>query len=566
MLDKQPFTCVLVSDFNLQNFAGYVANTPEPPELKAVATPFGQPVSILLDDDMPCWQNTPDAAVVWTRPQAVISDFNALVRYEPVSLQRILQQVDEYCTLLINVSRRVRYVFIPSWVLPSDRSIFGVMDMKSEIGLTNTLMRMNLRLAENLEKASNICVLNAHKWVSQAGINAFNPKLWYLGKIGFGNEVFKSAALDIKAALLGLLGYARKLIILDLDDTLWGGIVGDVGWENLVLGGHHHIGEAYLDFQRGLKSLKNRGILLAMVSKNQEQVALEAIQNHPEMALRLEDFAGWRINWLDKVENILSLMAELNLGPQSAVFIDDNPVERARVQESLPEVFVPEWPRNPLMYPTALLGLRCFEVPSLSQEDRSRTKMYFSENQRQELKKTVSSLEAWLARLSICVRVEQLQAANLQRATQLLNKTNQMNLSTRRLSETELMTWSEQKHHRFWTLRVSDKFGDAGLTGLVSLEYQGQKAQIIDFVLSCRVMGRKIEDAMLFTVIQHARAEGIKDVYARYLPTAKNKPCLDFFKDLAPGFYQEGETFFLDAKKSFQAPEYIELVQTPSKD
>ena len=183
MLDKQPFTCVLVSDFNLQNFGGYVANTPEPPDLKAVATPFGQPVSTLLDDDLPCWQNTPDAAVVWTRPQAVISDFNALVRYEQVSLQNILRQVDEYCTLLINVSRRVKYVFIPSWVLPSARSAFGLMDMKAEIGLTNTLMRMNLRLAENLEKASNIYVLNALKWVAQAGMNAFNPKLWYLGKI-----------------------------------------------------------------------------------------------------------------------------------------------------------------------------------------------------------------------------------------------------------------------------------------------------------------------------------------------------------------------------------------------
>jgi FkbH-like protein len=559
-MDKQPYTCILVSDFNLQNFAGYVTHNPELPNLKAITTAFGQPVSTLIDPDLPCWQNTPDAAVIWTQPQSVIAAFNSLLNYEQIALQNVIEQVDEYCSLLVNMSRRVKYTFVPSWVLPFYRNVFGVLDMQTEIGLTNTLMRMNLRLAENLEKMPNICVLNTHKWVERAGLQAFNPKLWYLGKIVFGNEVFKAAVRDIKAALLGLLGYARKLIILDLDDTLWGGIVGDVGWENLVLGGHHHIGEAYADFQRGLKSLKNRGILLAMVSKNEEQIALEAIEKHPEMALSLEDFAGWRINWQDKVENILSLMTELNLGPQSAVFIDDNPVERSRVQESLPEVFVPDWPRDPLMYPTALLGLQCFEVPSLSQEDRARTTMYFSENQRRELKKTVSSPQEWLARLSICVRVEQLQPANLQRATQLLNKTNQMNLSTRRLSETELMAWAEHKHHRFWTLRVSDKFGDAGLTGLVSLEYQVEKAQIIDFVLSCRVMGRKIEDAMLFTVIQHARAEGIKDVYARYLPTAKNKPCLDFFKGLVPGFYREGETFYLDAKTYFQAPEHLELI------
>jgi FkbH-like protein len=255
-------------------------------------------------------------------------------------------------------------------------------------------------------------------------------------------------------------------------------------------------------------------------------------------------------------------MTELNLGPQSAVFIDDNPVERARVEESLPEVLVPDWPKDPLKYPATLLSLRCFEMPSLSQEDLARTTMYFSENKRRELKKTVSSLEEWLTRLAIRVQVEELHPANLQRATQLLNKTNQLNLSTRRMSEAELMAWAEQKHHRLWTLRVSDKFGDAGLTGIVSLEIQGLNAQIVDFILSCRVLGRKIEETMLFTAIHYARALGAEDVYARYIPTSKNKPCLDFFKSLAPRFQQQGECFFQDGEKPFLAPEHIELIDT----
>jgi FkbH-like protein len=498
--------------------------------------------------------------VIWTQPQSISSAFNALLRYEQVSLPKVLQQVDEYSALLVSMSKWVKYALVPSWVLPSYRSVFGVLDMKTAIGLTNTLMRMNLRLAENLEKASNIYVLNTHKWIAQAGNHAFSPKLWYLGKIVFGNEVFKEAVADIKAALAGLLGYARKLIILDLDDTLWGGIVGDVGWENLVLGGHHHLGEAYVDFQQALKSMKNRGILLAIVSKNEEDIALEAIRKHPEMVLKLEDFAGWRINWQDKAQNVLDLMTELNLGPQSALFIDDNPGERARVKESLPEVLVPDWPQDPLFYPAALLSLRCFEMPSLSQEDLARTRMYLSENKRQALKQTVSSLEEWLTRLAIRVEVEELHPANLQRATQLLNKTNQMNLSTRRLSEAELMAWAEDKHHRLWTLRVSDKFGDAGLTGIVSLEIQDPNAQIVDFILSCRVMGRKIEEAMLATAIHYAQAQGVEDVYARYIPTSKNKPCLDFFKNLAPRFQQQKERFIWDGKKPFPVPGHIELV------
>jgi len=559
-MDKKSYTCVLVSDFNLQNLAGYVTNDPTMPKVRAMAAPSGQPVSALLQEDLPCWQNNPDVAIIWTRPQSVISDFNTLLRYEPVSLQNVLQQVDEYSSLLVNMSERAKYVFVPSWVLPTYRSVFGVLDMKTEIGLTSTLMRMNLRLAENLEKAPNIYVLNAQRWIEQAGKPAFNPKLWYLGKIVFGNEVFKEAARDIKAAIRGMLGYARKLIIVDLDDTIWGGIVGDIGWENLVLGGHHHLGEAYVDFQQALKSMKNRGILLAIVSKNEEQVALEAIRKHPEMVLKLEDFAGWRINWQDKAQNVLDLMTELNLGPQSALFIDDNPVERARVKESLPEVLVPDWPQDPLFYPSALLSLRCFEMPSLSQEDLVRTTMYLSENKRQALKQTVSSLEEWLTRLAIRLQVEELHPANLQRATQLLNKTNQMNLSTRRLSGAELMAWAEDKHHRLWTLRVSDKFGDAGLTGIVSLEIQHPNAQIVDFILSCRVMGRKIEEAMLATAIQYAAALGVEEVYARYIPTSKNKPCLDLFKSLAPRFQQQGEYFIQDGKKPFHVPGHIELV------
>jgi FkbH-like protein len=199
-------------------------------------------------------------------------------------------------------------------------------------------------------------------------------------------------------------------------------------------------------------------------------------------------------------------------------------------------------------------------MPSLSQEDLVRTSMYLSENKRQALKQTVSSLEDWLTRLAIRVQVEELHPANLQRATQLLNKTNQMNLSTRRMSEAELMAWAEDKHHRLWTMRVSDKFGDAGLTGIISLEIQDPNAQIVDFILSCRVMGRKIEEAMLATAIQHAAALGVEEVYARYIPTAKNKPCLDFFKSLAPRFQQQGESFIQDGKKPFPVPGHITLV------
>jgi len=239
MMDKQSYTCALVSDFNLQNFAGYIANDPDFPGIKPISAPFGQPAATLLDRQLPCWQSTPDVAVVWTQPQSVVPAFNMLLAYEQVSLQTVLHQVDEYCDLLVEMSERVKYAFVPSWVLPSYRRIFGLLDMQTEIGLTNAIMRMNLKLAENLAKASNIYVLNTHHWTAPAGSQAFSPKLWYLGKIPFGNEVFKEAARDIKAALRGMLGYARKLIIVDLDDTLWGGIVGETEHGQHVGNGIH---------------------------------------------------------------------------------------------------------------------------------------------------------------------------------------------------------------------------------------------------------------------------------------------------------------------------------------
>lgn len=542
-MDKQEYRCLVISDFNITNFAGYLSNDNDLPAINTTVAPFGQVIQVLIRENIECWQNNPDFAVIWTQPQGIVESFNQILNYQHVSIDTIFKEVDEYSSIVMNVKDRVNFVFVSTWVFPTYHRGFGMLDMKGNVGIANMLMRMNLRLSENLDKASNIYLLNTQKWIETAGKYAFDPKLWYMGKIAFGNEVFKEAVDDIKSALRGLSGRSKKLIILDLDDTLWGGIVGDVGWENLKLGGHDHLGEAYVDFQKALRSLTNRGILLGIVSKNEESVALEAISNHTEMVLRLEDFAGWKINWRDKAQNIVDLVSDLNLGIQSVVFIDDNPVERARVRETLPEVFVPEWPEDKMLYKKALLSLPCFDIPSISKEDIERTKMYVIERQRDNLKSKVGSLDEWLRTLGIKVKVEELNEGDLHRTVQLLNKTNQMNLTTRRMTESEVVEWVGQENHKLWTFRISDKFGDSGLTGIISLEIKNEKGKIIDFILSCRVMGRKIEETMLYTVIRYAQSIGLEEIYAEYIPTPKNKPCLEFWK--SSGFaYDEGDNRF----------------------
>jgi FkbH-like protein len=551
--------CLLVSDFNISNLAGYLRNESELDGLEVDVAPFGQVLPTLTQEDSPLRQNHPDFVVVWTRPEAIIGSFQRTLQCSHAPLSEVLTEVDRFTSCLLSIRQLVKFTFVPTWVLPAHHHGLGMLDMRKDIGLARTLMQMNLRLAENLEQASNFFVLDAQKWMSAAGKSAFSPKLWYMGKIPFSHEVFKEAAKNIASGVNGLAGKSRKLVLVDLDDTLWGGIVGDVGWKNIRLGGHDFAGEAFADFQRELKALTNRGVLLGIVSKNQEAVALEAIREHPEMVLKLDDFAGWKINWEDKAQNIADLVAELNLGLQSVVFIDDNPIERARVREALPEVLVPDWPEDCMLYKSAFLGLRCFDVPALSQEDLQRTRMYVSDRARGELKKKVGDINDWLKRLGLTVKVEELNEANLQRAVQLLNKTNQMNLSTRRMTDSELLAWTNQSGRKLWTFRVSDRFGDSGLTGILSLGIENSVARIVDFILSCRVMGRNVEQTMLHIAVQHARTAGITEILAEYKPTPKNKPCAEFFKKSGFANRHSANLFHWDARREYPAPAHIYL-------
>ena len=524
---------VVLADFTTRDLAVRLRDPAEEPALEVVESPFGQVVPALLDERAP--EGT-DFLVVWTRPDQVSLAFQCLARGEQASDAELLADVDRFCDAVLRGAQRFRTTVVPTWALPPDQRGRGMLDACPG-GLSWALARMNQRLMERLADASAVFVMDVQRWILAAGRASAGAKAWYLGKIVFPPEVMAEAARDIKAAIRGVQGRARKLLVLGLDDTLWGGVVGDAGWENLHLGGHEPEGEALVDFQRAVQQLTRCGIVLGVVSKNTEAVALEAIESHPEMVLRRRDFAGWRINWSDKAQNVADLAAELNLGLQSVVFVDDNPVERARVRDILPEVLVPEWPVDKLQYARALAALRCFDAPAVSKEDLERTSMYASERVPLALGRDVGSIDEWLASLGTWVRAEPLGAANLQRATQLLNKTNQLNLTTRRLTEAELQAWAAAEGHEAWVFSVGDRFGDAGITGLLGLERDGAEQRIADFVLSCRVMGRKVEETMAHVAVARAIAQGHERVVATYRYTKKNKPTLEFWK--RSGFREE---------------------------
>lgn len=559
---KKVIKGLLVSDTNIDNLAGYLRNSLEMPLIEVEVAPFGQVMPTLLRSVELQKHQELDFILVWTRPESAIASFQDILQFKTVLIEKIFEEVDAHAELLRRNCASFRAVFIPRWVVPSHHRGLGMIDMRSDQGVAAVLLKMNVRLLDNLRVCPNIFILDTQHWITQAGKAAFNPKLWYMGKILFGNVVFQEAVQDIKAAWRGIQGLAKKLIIVDLDGILWGGVVGDLGWEQIRLGGHDYIGEAFVDFQRALKSMISRGIILGIVSKNEETIALETIHRHPEMALKLEDFAGWRINWKDKAQNVIELAAELNIGLESVVFLDDHPVERARVREALPEVFVPEWPEDPLLYKSALLEMRCFDSPAISQEDAERSKMYATERARRDSQKSIGSLDDWLRDLGTKVYIEICSRDNIQRIAQLFNKTNQMNLSTRRMTEVEILDWIKGENRRLWSLRVMDKFGDSGLTGIVSLEIQGRIGCIVDFILSCRVMGRKIEEMMLAHALQYARTQGLQEVYARYLPTAKNKPCLYFFQRSGLMHNPHAGCFMWNVQNDFLFPSSIEIVNS----
>ncbi|MGK2739258.1 HAD-IIIC family phosphatase [Tepidicaulis sp. LMO-SS28] len=499
-------------------------------------------------------------AFLWATAEAISPAFAAAMDFSAIDPAEVLHDTAAFAGRLKRHAASRPALYVASLVPARLTRGLGPLDLTHEAGIKRLLMQMNLALADALAGAPNIILLNADRWLAQAGPAAFQPKHWYVAKIPFTDAVFRAALSDVAAAARARAGKARKLIITDLDDTLWGGILGEVGWEKLRLGGHDHIGEMHRDLQLALKAWSRTGIQLAILSKNDETNALHAINTHPEMVLREEDFAGWRIDWNDKAANLTALMDELRLGLDSAVFLDDNPVERDRIRQVFPDVHVPDLPADKMLWPGIARTLDLFDRTVLSAEDRTRTQMYAAERQRTRDSAEAGSREEWLASLETRITAAALDAANMTRAVQLLNKTNQMNLATRRLGEKELQDWLRGGAREFWTFTVEDRFGASGLTALLGLDFSGPGARITDFVMSCRVIGRDIENALLGHAAARARAHGAASLAAELVPTQRNTPCREFFEtrsgftETAPG------VFSWNVSVRYPVPATLELI------
>ncbi len=439
----------------------------------------------------------------------------------------------------------------------------GLLDTQSEHGQGTLIDELNQRLRKLAAEIPGVHVLDYDALVSRTGRdNWHDERKWLTMRMPIAADKLPSMAQEWVRFLHPLCGRIGKVLVTDLDNTLWGGVIGEDGIDGIKLSGEYP-GASYRALQRALLDLHSRGILLAIASKNNEADALQAIENHPEMLLRSRHFAARQIHWGSKADSLRSIAEELNVGLDSLVFLDDNPVERQNVRLSLPEVTVIELPQESMGYAKAVRNCPLFERLTSSEEDRKRADYYIEQRQRKDLQQSISSVEDYYYSLEQRVELTKVSKQTLGRVAELLKKTNQFNLTTRRHSEAEIARFAADPDWDVYQARVTDRFGDNGLVGVCITHRVGDVCEIDTLLMSCRVIGRTVETAILHSVAEQSRARGISRMEGWFLPTEKNKPAEAFYpshKFTEKSRTDRGILWSLDlTESSIDCPPWVQL-------
>ena len=423
---------------------------------------------------------------------------------------------------------------IQQTVLPAFPALIG----SNEHRLPGSPQHMTIRLNERLRAladAEGVALLAIDARAAQDGLDAWHdPVLWHRAK-----QELSPAAAPVYGDLVGRLlaaqqGRSAKCLVLDLDNTLWGGVIGDDGMEGIVLGQGSALGEAHVAFQEYARELSRRGVILAVCSKNDEANALQPFEAHPDMLLRRSDIACFVANWQDKAANLKRIARELAIGIDALVFVDDNPFERDIVRRELPMVAVPELPEDPALWPRCLADAGYFEAVQVTAADIARSGQYQANLRRESLKASATDMTGYLRSLDMELRWNRFDAIGLQRIVQLINKTNQFNLTTRRHDEGEVQAIMAEPGSVTLQLRLLDRFGDNGIIGIVigRMEDAGSDMVVDTWLMSCRVLGRQVEQASLNLLAEQARLAGAKRLIGQYRPTPKNDMVREHFPKL----------------------------------
>jgi FkbH-like protein len=423
--------------------------------------------------------------------------------------------------------------------LPPAFAMDGLVACSGGSSVFDWTMELNRGLRRAAAGKPNLYIIGAAALACASGLEGWRDlRMWYLARAGINPKKFPALARLAARTVAALFRPTAKCLVLDLDNTLWGGVLGDAGPEGIHCAGSDYPANAYADFQRSVLALRGRGILLAVASKNDSALAEEAFARRADMPLRREHFSDWEVHWGPKPDSIRRIASRLNIGLDSIVFLDDNPDEIALVSMALPDVRAYRMPERPEQFAAFLANLEDFDQLRLSEEDRRRPELYEMRKKQAEMVSAATDLESFYRSLGTVLTPEPASAANMDRIVQLIGKTNQFNLTARRHGKAELAARVEGGSE-LWAFRARDVHGDHGIVAAALLDFEAGRCTIDTFLMSCRVIGRTLETAILSFLEQRASARGATEIAGEYLPTARNEPCREFyprhgFRDCSP--------------------------------
>jgi FkbH-like protein len=489
-------------------------------DLTCSSSGYDQAIQEALDPQSGTHRSRPDAVLVGLDYRAF--PFQAGPSSGPADfVQAVTSRLEAICQ---GVKANGAASVILQTIAPPPERLFGSFDRTLPGTLLHAIDRANLAIAD-LVRQHGGALLDVAGLAATVGLaNWHAPRDWDLAKAPFASAFIPLYADHACRVLAALRGKSRRCVVVDLDNTLWGGVIGDDGLHGIRICQGDPVGEAFLGFQRYLLALRERGIVLAVSSKNEDETARLPFREHPEMLLHEEHFAAFQANWNNKAANIQVISDLLSLGLESFVFIDDNPFERELIRRTLPQVAVPELPDDPALYTRTVSDAGYFEAVSFSEEDHKRASFYEDNARRARLQLQIADLDTYLASLQMEISFSPFDPVRRGRITQLINKSNQFNLTTRRYSEEEVKCMEASPE--FFTLQVSlkDAFGDNGLISVVICRrISAAEWEIDTWLMSCRVLGRRVENMVLREILGHASAEGVSRLVASYLPTGRNR-------------------------------------------
>jgi FkbH-like protein len=533
--------------------------------LEATVGPFGQLEQQVLDPASVLHASAPHVVLFAPRVEDVAPELaDGFMRLDA---QAVAASVAAYVARIAELARALRErstARIVVWNQPPLRRLAaGLADTSLEASQQAAVASLNASLAAAVRAIPGASVFDAARVATELGTDRwFDAKMAALARCPIGPSAQIAVARRLARQLRATMEAPCKCLVLDLDNTLWGGVIGEDGLGGIALGDTYP-GNAFKQFQRVLASYRDRGVLLAIASKNNEADVDDVFANHTDMVLRREDFAARQIHWNDKASSLRAIAKELDIGVDALAFFDDNPVERAWVREQLPEVTVIDVPKDPLGYADALDGSGAFDHLIVTAEDRLRAEQYRAEVQRKELETTATSVEDFLRALEMKIVIGSIDAATTPRVVQLLGKTNQFNVTTRRHDEAALARMLDGGAVALW-MRITDRYGDNGLVGVaIAVPDEASVYRLDSFLMSCRVLGRKAEQALLHVLCRRARARGAETLLGEFIPTKKNAPAATFFADAGFAPHDAPNHWRMDLGGAPAAPAWVEIVEQP---